>query len=562
MTNPEKSGYDIHVVDDTNPHGITKDKVDLGNVDNTSDATKPISGPVGTALDDKSHVNHTHIETDITDLDKDTTAEVDAKVATKEDAFSKNSGFNLNIGNASNTVTEGNDPRLSDSRVPTSHPHNIGEVIGLQDELDGKSSNTHNHDTRYHAQTSFIDESVGVADAGKPIKLSAGGKIHSSMLEIGGLEPQGGFTPKLGGEYPVITTEPNGSYWYIEFVAETGFEFTTGDLIGEIGYNGNIMMLTTSGWILLASDVDPDLYYKLDGTTPLEADMPAGGNKITNLEPGTLGTDVVNVNQLTAGLNGKANTVHTHTESQITDLDKYTQDEVDVFIASREPTIFPKNSAFNHNYGISVGQVCQGNDIRLTNSQSHIASVANPHSVTQTQVGLSAVNNTTDLAKPISTATQTALNGKANVGDGGVPSGTRQPFAQASAPSGWVRDSSDTATNRMIRIVPSNGGAVGGSDDCIVNDKVPGHTHWINNITTSINGAHTHSQRTNNTTQSPGLYLSAQYMGQHNNYTQTLINSVMSDGDHTHTLSGMTQENEPNANWIPRYIDMIICTKS
>lgn len=43
---------------------------------------------------------------------------------------------------------------------------------------------------------------------------------------------------------------------------------------------------------------------------------------------------------------------------------------------------------------------------------THIANTSNPHSVTKTQVGLSNVDNTSDLNKPISTATQTALNNK------------------------------------------------------------------------------------------------------------------------------------------------------
>jgi len=47
-----------------------------------------------------------------------------------------------------------------------------------------------------------------------------------------------------------------------------------------------------------------------------------------------------------------------------------------------------------------------------TNILNHIASTSNPHSVTKSQVGLSNVDNTTDLNKPISTATQTALNNK------------------------------------------------------------------------------------------------------------------------------------------------------
>lgn len=43
---------------------------------------------------------------------------------------------------------------------------------------------------------------------------------------------------------------------------------------------------------------------------------------------------------------------------------------------------------------------------------NHIANTSNPHSVTKAQVGLGNVDNTSDLNKPISTATQTALNGK------------------------------------------------------------------------------------------------------------------------------------------------------
>ena len=50
----------------------------------------------------------------------------------------------------------------------------------------------------------------------------------------------------------------------------------------------------------------------------------------------------------------------------------------------------------------------------LTSLTTHTGNTSNPHSVTKTQVGLGNVDNTSDLNKPISTATQTALNGKAN----------------------------------------------------------------------------------------------------------------------------------------------------
>ena len=48
-----------------------------------------------------------------------------------------------------------------------------------------------------------------------------------------------------------------------------------------------------------------------------------------------------------------------------------------------------------------------------TNIQAHISSTSNPHNVTKTQVGLGNVDNTSDINKPISTATQNALDLKA-----------------------------------------------------------------------------------------------------------------------------------------------------
>lgn len=47
---------------------------------------------------------------------------------------------------------------------------------------------------------------------------------------------------------------------------------------------------------------------------------------------------------------------------------------------------------------------------------THEADVLNPHGVTKSQVGLGSVDNTSDLDKPVSTAQQTAFDGKSNVG--------------------------------------------------------------------------------------------------------------------------------------------------
>lgn len=53
-----------------------------------------------------------------------------------------------------------------------------------------------------------------------------------------------------------------------------------------------------------------------------------------------------------------------------------------------------------------------------TNLKTHINNKSNPHEVTKDQVGLGNVDNTSDANKPISNATQTALNGKFSATDG------------------------------------------------------------------------------------------------------------------------------------------------
>jgi hypothetical protein len=60
----------------------------------------------------------------------------------------------------------------------------------------------------------------------------------------------------------------------------------------------------------------------------------------------------------------------------------------------------------------------------------HIANTSNPHQVTKAQVGLSNVDNTADLDKPISTATQTALDGKQNV--------STANYQMGNASGGWT----------------------------------------------------------------------------------------------------------------------------
>jgi len=108
---------------------------------NTVDGTLHVLKTDNSIHDIIGYHAHTHIESEITDLDKYTQTETDALLATKEPTINpKNTAFNLNLGTTGGTVTEGDDPRLSDTRDPNAHAHIISDVTGLQSELDTKIS--------------------------------------------------------------------------------------------------------------------------------------------------------------------------------------------------------------------------------------------------------------------------------------------------------------------------------------------------------------------------------------------------------------------------------------
>ena len=80
--------------------------------------------------------------------------------------------------------------------------------------------------------------------------------------------------------------------------------------------------------------------------------------------------------------------------------DVYTKDEVDTALGKKLDTTTATSTYATQ-----------------TSLTSHTSNTENPHSVTKAQVGLGNVDNTSDANKPISTATQAALNLKANSAD-------------------------------------------------------------------------------------------------------------------------------------------------
>lgn len=96
-----------------------------------------------------------------------------------------------------------------------------------------------------------------------------------------------------------------------------------------------------------------------------------------------------------------------------------------------------------------------GDLLTLTNGLAgHIANVSNPHSVTKTHVGLGNNDNTSDAAKPVSTAQQTALNLKFDKTGGAISgpislSSTISSTTSGIIPTGLVSDGTGDNTTAI-----------------------------------------------------------------------------------------------------------------
>lgn len=200
----------------------------------------------------------------------------------------------------------------------------------------------------------------------------------------------------------------------------------------------------------------------------------------------------------------------------------------------------------------------------------------------------------------------------AQINAGSVPSGSILPFYQASAPAGWSRVTgfSDTFAMRIVGSAVA-GGVSGGTDDPILNNKVPAHAHGFSGTSGSESADHTHAMSASTTG----------YMNQNNTHNHSVsdpghshklpmtnggpndygsgpqfltpypaASSDQSSGAsgtgisiaavdinhthnvsgvtggrsaaHTHTVSGTTDNNPSPASWAPRYIDMILCVRN
>ena len=163
---------------------------------------------------------------------------------------------------------------------------------------------------------------------------------------------------------------------------------------------------------------------------------------------------------------------------------------------------------------------------------------------------------------------------------GSVPSGSVMLFYQSAAPVGWTR-TTGIGTNYWIVILPttSSGGYAGGTDDPLLNNKVPTHEHTVSG-TTHINsvghvhyvslggGGHEHTYGGGQAAVVPGgagamqVGNGAYLTGGGGGHTHA-GSSGGQDANHVHaiTLNTGAPHTGVTGNWVPRYLAHIMCTK-
>jgi len=338
------SGSDLsaHISDFNNPHKVTKDQVGLGNVDNTADKDKPISDATQKALDSIKTETNTIIKTHI--ADKNNPHEV-----TKEQ---------IGLGEVTN-----------DAQVKRSEMGVAGGVATLDQEGKVPSSQL----------PSFVDDVIEVDSYDNLPTTGEAGKIY-------------------------VTKDTNLTYrWsgskYVEISASLALGETS-----STAYAGDKGKATTDS--LNAHLADFNNPHKVD-----KAQVGLGNvdNTSDKDKPVSDATQQL-INEVKESINSGNTTITDNLTKHIEDYNnphKVTKDQVGL---GNVDNTSDKDKPLSDAAKEAINEVKTLITSSGTDLSNHIKDYTNPHRVTAEQVGLGNVNNTSDLDKPISNATQKELD--------------------------------------------------------------------------------------------------------------------------------------------------------
>lgn len=477
--------------------GIDKGMVGLGSVDNTSDASKPVSTATQTALDGKQP-----LDSDLTSIAALTTTTFGRNQLTYADASAAKTALSLakadvGLSNVDNTSDAGKPVSTAtqtalDLKAPIASPTFTGTVSGVTPAMVGLGNVTNTSDANKPVSTAQQTALNLKADLASPtftgtVTLPSGQVVNGVTLTTGGgtsnflradgtyAAPPGGGGAVWGAITGTLSSQTDLNTALTGKAAIAGQAFTgaisatnlsgtnTGDqtitltseatgsgtgsfavTLANSAVIGKVLTGYTSGaGTVAATDTILGAIQKLNGNDALKAPLASPTFTGTPAAPtataGNSTTQLATTAFVTTADNLKANLASptftgtpaaptavagTSTTQLATTAFVTTADNLKANIAS--PTFTGTVG------GITAAMVGLGNVTNTSDANKPVstaqqtaldlkANLASPTftgtvgGITKSMVGLSNVDNTADTAKPVSTAQQTALDLKANL---------------------------------------------------------------------------------------------------------------------------------------------------
>lgn len=331
-------------------------------------------------------------------------------------------------------------------KANTVHTHVPADITGLQGALDAK------------ANSSSLAAVATTGDYGDLLNIPAPLDISGKLDKSGGTM-SGGLN--LGGNKITNLASGTNSGDAVNkgqmdaAIAGAGGSSVWGGITGSISNQADLQTALNGKEGSIAAGATTQ-YYRGDKSW---ATLTKGAVGLSNVDNTSDANKPVSTATQTA-LNGKANTSHTHVPADVTGLS--------TLLDGKENT-FAKGSIIEGDNVSIAGDLSNRlvgpGDITISATDApaplvlSVAGKTGAVTLAKADVGLGSVDNTSDANKPVSTATQTALNGKADTSHthaaGDITSGT---FNTARLGSGTANNTKYLAGDSTWKDLPAAGG--------------------------------------------------------------------------------------------------------
>ncbi len=455
--------------------GITKSMVGLGNVDNTSDASKPISTATQTALDLKASIGNVdaslNLKASITYVDsslnlKPRFSQVDASLNLKPSFSQVDASLNLKPSFSQVDASLNLKPSFSQVDASLNLKPSYSQVdasLNLKPSFSQVDASLN-----LKSNITYVDASLNLkANLASPTFTGTVGGITKSMVGLGNVDntsdaskpistaTQTALDLKAALASPTFTGTPNAPTALFDNssnqIATTGFVQgrissiinsapaaldTLNELAAALGNDANYAATITTALSLKAPLANPTFTGTVSGITKSMVDLGNVDNTSDANKPISTATQSAldlksSITYVDASLNLKANLASPTFTGTVGGITKSMVGlaNVDNTSDANKPISTATQSAIDLKVSSSV----------VDTSLNLKANLASPmftgtvYGITQSMVGLANVDNTSDANKPISTATQSALNLKASISNTDASLNLKPSFSQVDA---------------------------------------------------------------------------------------------------------------------------------